>query len=191
MGLSPLHATAMRTLIIPGWRNSGPQHWQSLWEAQLPDAQRVQQHDWLAPRRAAWVGATTAAILAAPSPVLLVAHSLGCITVAHLPAQAQQRVHAALLVAPADPARRAPLKDFAPVPSARLPFPSTLVASSDDPYCSLQLAGAYASAWGSTLVCLDQAGHINAEAGFGPWPKGLELLQALCQLQPHAAAAVA
>ncbi|RCW69193.1 RBBP9/YdeN family alpha/beta hydrolase [Pseudorhodoferax soli] len=169
----------MRTLIIPGWRNSGPGHWQSLWESQLPDVTRVQQDDWVAPRRAAWLETTVRAILARPDPVLLVAHSLGCIVVSHLPAEAQARVHGALLVAPADPERRAVLVDFAPVPHARLPFRSTLVASTNDPYCPVRLAGAYARAWGSQLVRLPDAGHINVESGHGAWPQGLELLRAL------------
>ncbi|WP_326540958.1 RBBP9/YdeN family alpha/beta hydrolase [Pseudorhodoferax sp.] len=169
----------MRTLIIPGWRNSGPGHWQSLWESQLPDVQRVQQDDWVAPRRAAWMEATVQAILARPEPVLLVAHSLGCIVVSHLPREAQARVHAALLVAPADPERRAVLVDFAPVPHARLPFRSTLVASTNDPYCPVRLAGAYARAWGSELVRLPDAGHINVDSGHGDWPQGLALLRAL------------
>lgn len=169
----------MRTLIIPGWRNSGPDHWQSRWQAQLPDVERVQQDDWIAPRRRAWVEATAQAILARPDPVLLVAHSLGCIVVSHLPAEAQARVHAALLVAPADPERRAVLVDFAPVPYGRLPYRSTLVASTNDPYCPVRLAGAYARAWGSALVRLQDAGHINSESGHGDWPEGLALLRAL------------
>jgi predicted alpha/beta hydrolase family esterase len=176
----------MRTLIIPGWRNSGPGHWQSLWEARLPDVARVQQDDWVAPRRAAWLHNTVQAILARPDPVLLVAHSLGCIVVSHLPSEAQARVHGALLVAPADPERRAVLVDFAPVPHAQLPFRSTLVASTDDPYCPVRLAGAYARAWGSQLVRLPDAGHINVESGHGEWPQGLELLRALEQAPPRA-----
>ena len=177
----------MRTLIIPGWRNSGPGHWQTLWEQQLPDASRVQQDDWVSPTRNAWVGAVTRAVLARPDPVLLVAHSLGCIAVAHLPADVLARVHGALLVAPADPERRAVLCDFAPVPYARLPFRSIVVASTNDPYCPARLAGAYARSWGSTLVKLSDAGHINVASGFGDWPEGLALLQSLAPgAVPHA-----
>lgn len=169
----------MRTLIIPGWRNSGPGHWQTLWEQQLPDASRVQQDDWVSPTRNAWVGAVTRAVLARPDPVLLVAHSLGCIAVAHLPADVLARVHGALLVAPADPERRAVLCDFAPVPYARLPFRSIVVASTNDPYCPARLAGAYARSWGSSFIRLQDAGHVNVESGFGAWPQGLALLHSL------------
>ncbi|MFS4517905.1 RBBP9/YdeN family alpha/beta hydrolase, partial [Delftia tsuruhatensis] len=90
-------------------------------------------------------------------------------------------VQGALLVAPADPERRAQLADFAPVPYAPLPYRSVLVASSNDPYCPIRRAGAYARAWGSEFVRLQNAGHINVESGFGDWPLGLALLQSLMQ----------
>jgi uncharacterized protein len=166
-------------LIVPGWRDSGPGHWQSLWAHTLPGALRTVQDDWETPRLVSWVGSLAQQILAAPSPVVIAAHSLGCITVAHLPSQAVKRIRGALLVAPADPERRAVLQDFAPVPHERLPYRSILVASSDDPYCSVRLAGAYARAWGSEFVRLNGAGHINLESGHGPWPLGLALLNSL------------
>ena len=170
-----------RIVIVPGWRNSGPGHWQSLWAACLPDARRVQQEDWLVPQRQAWVQALEREVLADARPVVLVAHSLGCITAVHMGPEAASRVQGALLVAPADPERRAQLSDFAPVPYAPLPYRSVLVASSNDPYCPIRRAGAYARAWGSELVRLQNAGHINVEAGFGPWPLGLALLQSLLE----------
>lgn len=170
---------AASIIIVPGWRDSGPGHWQSLWADSLAGAQRVVQDDWVSPTRQAWVGALTQLVLQAPGPVVLVAHSLGCITVAHLPPEANARIQGALLVAPADPERRGVLADFAPAPYQRLPYESILVASSNDPYCPVRTAGAYARAWGSQFVRLQDAGHINVEAGFGPWPLGLALLQSL------------
>ncbi len=89
------------------------------------------------------------------------------------------RTQGALLVAPADPERRGVLADFAPVPYQRLPYPSILVASTNDPYCPVRTAGAYARAWGSEFVRLNSAGHINVESGHGPWPLGLALLASL------------
>ncbi len=169
-----------RILIVPGWRGSEPAHWQSRWQARLPGAHRVEQGDWLFPRRQAWVDRLADEILASRGErVVIVAHSLGCITTAHLPPEAAARVSAALLVAPADPERRAQLADFAPVPHQRLPYRSLLVASSNDPYCPVRLAGAYARAWGSEFVRLENAGHINVAAGFGEWPLGLQLLSQL------------
>jgi predicted alpha/beta hydrolase family esterase len=118
-------------------------------------------------------------ILAQPEPVVIAAHSLGCIATTHLPTEAVRRVHGALLVAPADPERRGVLSDFAPVPYQALPYHSIVVASTNDPFCSVRTASAYARSWGSELVRLQNAGHINIEAGFGEWPLGLALLQSL------------
>ncbi|WP_047219425.1 RBBP9/YdeN family alpha/beta hydrolase [Delftia lacustris] len=170
-----------RIIIVPGWRNSGPDHWQSLWAQQLPHAERVEQDDWLVPHREPWVAALEQLVLSRPEPVVLAAHSLGCITAAHMGPEASARVQGALLVAPADPERRAQLADFAPVPYVPLPYRSVLVASSNDPYCPIRRAGAYARAWGSEFVRLQNAGHINVESGFGDWPLGLALLQSLMQ----------
>lgn len=166
-------------IIVPGWRDSGPGHWQSLWAERLGGARRITQDDWITPTRSAWVGSLTRQILEAPGPVVIAAHSLGCIATVHLPEEAAARIQGALLVAPADPERRAVLTDFAPVPFARLPYRSVLVASSNDPYCPIRLAGAYARAWGSEFVRLQDAGHINVESGHGDWPLGLALLQSL------------
>lgn len=166
-------------LIVPGWRDSGPGHWQTLWASQLSGALRVQQEDWTSPRRAPWVESITRTILAQTGPVVIAAHSLGCIATVHLPPEAVARIRGALLVAPADPERRSVLADFAPVPYASLPYPSILVASTNDPFCPIRTAGAYARAWGSGLVRLQNAGHINVEAGFGHWPLGWALLQSL------------
>lgn len=171
--------TPVRLIIVPGWRDSGPGHWQSLWAQQLPGAVRVQQDDWITPNRAAWVESIARTILAQDGPVVVAAHSLGCIATAHLPAEAAVRIKGALLVAPADPERLAVLSDFAPVPFQKLPYRHVLVASSNDPFCPVRLAGAYARAWGSEFVRLPDAGHINTESGHGEWPLGLALLQSL------------
>ncbi len=168
-------------LIVPGWRNSGPGHWQSLWLDRLPHAIRVEQGDWFTPHRQDWVAQLSDTILAQPCPVVLAAHSLGCMATVHLPAHVAARVQAALLVAPADPERRGQLADFAPVPYQPLPYRSIVVASDNDPYCPVRLATAYARAWGSDLVKLVGAGHINVESGHGHWPLGWSLLDALLQ----------
>ncbi|MBX3610743.1 MAG: alpha/beta hydrolase [Hydrogenophaga sp.] len=165
-------------VLVPGWQNSGAGHWQSHW-SRLPGAVRVEQDDWLWPKRQAWVDRLAETLTAQREPVLLAAHSLGCIAVAHLPLSLTPWIAGALLVAPADPERRGPLADFAPVPHHRHPWPSVLVASDNDPFCPIRLAGAYARAWGSRLVRLAGAGHINVESGHGEWPEGLALLRSL------------
>jgi predicted alpha/beta hydrolase family esterase len=169
----------VRFIIVPGWRDSGPGHWQSLWAERLDDAVRVQQDDWITPSRQAWVASITRTILLQDKPVIIVAHSLGCIATTHLPAEAAARIEGALLVAPADPERRSILSDFAPVPARKLAYRSVLVASSNDPFCPVRLAGAYARAWGSEFVRIQDGGHINIESGHGEWPLGEALLQSL------------
>ena len=168
-------------VIVPGWRNSGPGHWQSLWAERLDGAVRVAmaEDDWQRPKRKVWVQAIARTILAQPGPVVVAAHSLGCIATTHLPTEAVRRLRGALLVAPADPERRGVLADFAPVPYQPLPYRSVVVASSNDPYCPIRTAGAYARSWGSEVVRLQNAGHINVESGHGEWPLGLALLQSL------------
>lgn len=171
--------TVPTLVVVPGWRDSGPGHWQTLWAERLPGARRVVQDDWANPSREAWVATLARVIHEAPGPVVIAAHSLGCIATAHLPPETAARIQGALLVAPADPERRAVLSDFAPVPHAALPYRSILVASNNDPYCPVRLAGAFARAWGSEFVRLPCAGHINVESGHGEWPLGLALLQSL------------
>lgn len=175
--------TSNSIIIVPGWRDSGPGHWQTLWAERLPQARRVVQDDWHTPTRSAWVARLEETVLEQPGPVVIVAHSLGCITTAHMKPEAAARVRGALLVAPADPERRAVLSDFAPVPYAALPYRSILVASSNDPYCPIRLAGAYARAWGSEFVRLQNAGHINVDSGHGEWPLGRALLQSLTEVE--------
>lgn len=168
-------------VIVPGWRNSGPGHWQSLWAQRLPGAVRVElpEDDWQRPKRSVWVQAIAETVLAQPGPVVVAAHSLGCIATTHLPSDVARRISGALLVAPADPERRGVLADFAPVPYQPLPYRSVVVASTNDPYCPIRTAGAYARSWGSEVVRLQNAGHINVESGHGEWPLGLALLQSL------------
>ena len=169
-------------LTLPGWQNSGSGHWMTLWEARHPDWRRVEQADWEWPRRSDWIAALDAAALRTRGPLVLVAHSLGCLTVAHWAATTTDavRIRHALLVAPPDIERDdlpAALSDFAPAPWTPLPFASTLVASRNDPYCRIERARAFATAWGSEFVALGDCGHINVDAGFGPWPDGLARLQ--------------
>ena len=169
-------------LIIPGWMNSGPDHWQSRWES-AHGYQRVQQQDWDSPVVADWVARLDEAIGASPMPPVLVAHSLGCIAVAHWAAtHSSVRAAAAFLVAPADVEQAdtpEPLRPFAPIPIQPLPFPTVVVASRDDPYATFDRAEVLARAWGAALVDAGMAGHLNTAAGLGPWPAGEALLHGL------------
>lgn len=165
-------------LIVPGWTNSGADHWQSRWERQLKTARRVQQVDWETPMIDDWVGRIIEEVALAARPVVIVAHSLGVHAVVHaahkLPAG---MVAGAFLVAAPDlegsdlwPATSG---GFAPTELWKLPFPSVLVASSNDPHCHIDRAREFADAWGSILVEAGESGHINTASGQGPWPEGL------------------
>lgn len=170
-------------LLLPGWQNSGPDHWQSLWET-AHGYQRVEQHDWLRPLRGDWIARLEDVLLQQKAPAVLVAHSLGCLLVAAWAAHTRnpQLVKAALLVAPGDAEReelRPVLTSWSPIPMQPLPFKSILVGSRNDPYCSLARAQAFASTWGADFVDAGPLGHLNSESGLGVWPHGHELL---CQL---------
>lgn len=177
---------AQNVLILPGWQDSGPQHWQSLWQVQF-GYQRVEQHDWLRPLRGDWIARLEDVVLGTDAPAVLIAHSLGCLLVAAWASHSRNthRVKGALLVAPGDvegDALRPVLGSWSPIPRQILPFKSTLVASQDDPNCSFERAQGFASAWGSRLVDLGNAGHINADSGVGDWPQGQALLNELIQI---------
>lgn len=170
-------------LLLPGWLNSGPEHWQSRWEA-LHGHRRVEQDDWLWPRRGDWMARLDEVLLETPQPVLLVAHSLGCQLVAAWAAHSAQveRVAGALLVAPPDTEREdmpPNLFNWRPIVRQRLPFASRVVTSSDDPYCASPRAAQMASDWGAQRIDIGPRGHINGESGLGDWSDGLALLNGL------------
>jgi predicted alpha/beta hydrolase family esterase len=167
-------------LLLPGWHNSGPAHWQSVWQAKHGYT-RVEQHNWDWPLRGDWLAQLEETVLQHEQSVL-VAHSLGCIQVAAWAAHSHNthRVVGALLVAPGDVERvemQHMLPGWSPIVRERLPFTSTLVVSRDDPYCSYMRASALALAWGSRLVDVGACGHINAESNLGDWPQGHALLE--------------
>lgn len=172
----------IRYVNVPGLGSSGPGHWQTYFEQGDPDFSRVEQREWDAPDRAEWVTALDRALAGPdPRPVVLVAHSLGCATVAHWAAEFGRIVKGAWLVAPADVETphfaTVPATGFAPMPLRRLPFPTLVVASTTDEWVTLARARQFAQAWGSELVNLGPAGHLNAASGYGAWPAGRALLR--------------
>ena len=175
-------------LIVPGWSSSADDHWQSRWQRSLKTARRVEQADWYHPDRNAWVGTliSTVANSETDLPIVIVAHSLGVATAIHAVNELPPGMIAgAFLVAPADVdnAARWPVTSgytfdrsahgFAPLPMRRLPFPSAVVASTNDPYCSLERARVLAQSWGARFIQAGTMGHINVSSGHGPWPEGL------------------
>ncbi|GAB4557412.1 MAG: alpha/beta hydrolase [Rhizobacter sp.] len=172
-----------RVLLLPGWLNSDTPHWQSRWE-QLHGDQRVEQDDWLWPKRGDWMARLEEVLLQSDKPAVLVAHSLGCQLVAAWAAHSQHthRVRAAMLVALPDVERDdmpPQLTAWRPIQRQSLPFKSMAIVSSDDPYCATDRAAQMAADWGSELMSIGARGHINGGSGLGDWPEGRAMLQAL------------
>jgi predicted alpha/beta hydrolase family esterase len=180
--------TPVRALVIPGLHGSGPDHWQTWLQARLPHAQRVEQDDWAVPQLDAWSRRIDEVVARHPDVAwVAVAHSFGCLALAHhlgRRAASGQRdagvgVAGALFVAPADP-RRFRLEDS--LPQRPLGVPSTLMSSETDPWMAAANAARWAARWGAALVNLGDAGHINVDAGFGPFPRALRITRALIRI---------
>ncbi|MGV1782096.1 RBBP9/YdeN family alpha/beta hydrolase [Agrobacterium vitis] len=174
--ISGMKASQAEILIVPGYTNSGPDHWQSRWEGKLSTARRVEQAEWAKPVREDWVERLVEEVNRAEKPVVLVGHSLGVPTIVHAVPHFQRKVAGAFLVAPPDVAnaeiRPRHLMTFGPYPRVPLPFPTLMVASRNDPFGTYDHAEDIAKAWGALLVDAGEAGHLNAESGHGPWPEG-------------------
>lgn len=182
-----MQASDADILIIPGLGGSGPEHWQSRWEAKLSSARRVVQEDWERPVLAAWRGRIIEEVERALRPVVLIAHSLGVLAAVHAMlflanGKSGRKVRGGFLVAPpsaevlsglgsVDPA-------FLSLPGDPLPFPALLIASRDDPFSTFAESEALARKLGAELIGAGFAGHINSESGHGPWPEGLMRLAA-------------
>ena len=185
---------SIRYLIVPGWQGSSDDHWQTHWQNSLPNSARVEQADWLTPRHEDWIAALAEAIAADSTPVILIAHSLGCITVANWAQRAPQsllsQVRGALLVAPADverPACAPALRNFAPIPDQTLPFASQVVSSDNDPAVSAPRAMELALQWGAEIGIISGAGHINVKSGHHRWEQGFAYLYRLQTRIEHSA----
>jgi serine hydrolase len=169
----------MTVLFVDGWLGPDPGDWQELWARKLPGSIRVAQDDWRLAERDRWVARLDEAIARCPEPPVLVAHSLGCLTVAHWVADGPRRpVRAALMVTPADVERRvtAEIVGFDPIPRTPFPFPTIVAASRNDAWMTPERALSFARAWGARLVDAGEVGHLTVDGGYGPWPEGERLL---------------
>jgi len=169
-------------LIFPGIGNSSPQHWQSLWELANPDFVRIAQSDWDHPDCDEWTAVLESTVKHLGSSVVIVAHSLACLAVANWATKKHSAIKAALFVAVPDshgPNFPTEAAGFSILPEQAFSFPSIVIASTNDPYGSLTHSEKCAAAWGSRLVTIGEAGHINASSGLGDWPDGYALLQQL------------
>ncbi|MCC9134953.1 RBBP9/YdeN family alpha/beta hydrolase [Pontibacter silvestris] len=171
-----------KVLILPGLGSSGPEHWQSLWEARNPMFKRVEQENWDAPNCKDWVRKLQEEVQQFTEDIVLVAHSLACITVVHWARQYPRSIKGVLLVAPPDVEREDfpnEVTGFSPIPLVKLPFKSVVVASTNDEYVSIERARFFSENWGSEFINVGALGHINSASGLSDWKEGQELLQKL------------
>jgi predicted alpha/beta hydrolase family esterase len=138
---------------------------------------------WDEPHRNTWVNKLNLAIYRAERPVVLVGHGLGCLTIAwwaeYERPSAGNPVIGALLIAPPDPDfadADARLAKFGAAPRQPLPFPAYVVASADDPGCSLRSAIDLARDWDCRFTEAGSVGHLDAASQVGDWALGQRLL---------------
>ncbi|MGH3309647.1 MAG: RBBP9/YdeN family alpha/beta hydrolase [Streptomyces sp.] len=170
----------MSVLFVDGWFGPDDGDWQELWADRLCDAERLTQDDWVRPERQAWVARLDQAIAECPRPPVLIAHSLGCVTVAHWVADGAGRsIRAAMLVTPADVEYNSEteIQGFTPIPRLPFPFPTMVVASSNDRWMAPERARSFADSWCAQFADAGDVGHLTVNEGYGPWPLGEELLE--------------
>jgi uncharacterized protein len=180
------------TIMVPGLRNSGPDHWQTWLESQLSETIRVHQSDWNTPDITSWVENVKAAIQSTENRIIIVAHSFGVVASLIAASEFSERIAGALLVAPADPSRftingerinqdslelQVGLYDL--MPKLHTGYPTVIAASTNDHCMPFKRTAWWANTWGSKLVNLGNAGHVNADSGYGAWPQGLALYNEL------------
>ena len=173
-------------LLVPGLGNSTPGHWQRRWLDKMSTAQWVEQKTWDNPKLEPWVETLERAIFMATRPVVLVGHSLGVLTIVNGAQRlTDTKVRGAFLVAPPDvdehPKALEAIAPFRNIPRAPLPFPSLVITSTDDPYCTQERAAEFASCWGSEFHSAGEGGHLNIDSGHGPWPEGMMMFTRLMQ----------
>ncbi|GGI20718.1 hypothetical protein GCM10008066_25430 [Oxalicibacterium faecigallinarum] len=165
-----------RVLIVPGLHGSGPEHWQSRWEAQHADFERVHQDDWSIPDLPRWSWKLEQTLAQSDRPTLIVAHSFGCLTTIHANRHGRFNIAGALLVAPADPDKFHVANALRDV---RLSCPSVVVGSTNDPWMNAARASYWADVWGCGFLNAGALGHINAESGLGDWEQGWQQFERL------------
>lgn len=180
---------APTVLIVPGLRDHVPTHWQTLLADRLPRVRSVPPMGREDLDCAARVEAIEREAQAVEGPLLIVAHSGGVVMLAHWALQTRRPVLGALLAAPPDFERPMPegyptveqldASGWLPVPRERLPFPSIVAGSRNDPLADYERVADMARDWGSRLVDLGEVGHLNPASGFGPWPRAEQFIEEL------------
>ena len=174
----------IQLLILPGLGNSGDKHWQTFWHEKFKNSIRLVQDNWDEPVREDWIFRLNEAVSKLDKPTILVAHSLAVSLVLHwAETNNNKNIAGALLVAPADvdsPAHTPDvIRNFSPMPLYKLPFPSIVVASENDPYSLFERKRYFAEKWGSDFVNVGRQGHINSDSDLKYWEEGQAILQKL------------
>lgn len=160
-------------ILVPGIRDSGEEHWQSYWSRRFPSWRRISQRDWSQVDLDSWILAIRRELVTCEQPAMLIGHSFGALVSCYVVQRGMPGIAGVVLVAPAEPLRFE-LEDR--IANGPLTVPSLAFASHNDPLMGFSRAEYWAQAWGSELVDVGDAGHINAEAGFGAWDYGLQRL---------------
>lgn len=174
----------IRKIIVPGFKGSGPEHWQSIWASSMDNTSIMEVGDWDKPCLDEWIDALNNEIKQCPSNYILIAHSLGCILVAHwISSNIDERMRGVMMVAPADVdlPEYTPdaVRGFSPLPRNPLNTNCVVVTSSNDPNLSVKRASAFAASWGGQEIKIGYKGHINAASGIGEWEEGKQILSSL------------
>jgi uncharacterized protein len=167
-----------RILIVPGLGDSGPRHWQTLWQHQYPAFERVEQRHWNIPDVERWSEQISNTLRRSARPAVIAAHSFGCLASAHCAAPGVRTLHGIFMVAPADPEK---FGIGSLLRKAVFSCPVTVVASDNDPWMDADRAAWWARQWGAKFINAGKLGHINADSGLGMWPDGLAHFERLLQ----------
>lgn len=168
-------------LIVPGYGNSGPIHWQTYFENSGSNFRRIHQASWTEPICNDWVENINKVVDEYPhQTVVLISHSMGGVAIAQWAKKYKKQIKGAMIVAPPDlenPYKDYNLQSFIPIPLEPLPFKSVAVVSTNDYWSTLERSKFFAQSWGSDYVEIGDAGHINHSSGYGDWPEGLDILK--------------
>jgi predicted alpha/beta hydrolase family esterase len=182
---------SVSVLVVPGLRDGTPEHWQALLAAELPEVRSLPALGRRNIDLRARMDAIETAVIAATRPVVIVAHSGGCIATVHWARSTTQQVRGMLLAVPPDldrelPAEFPPRQAFAdagwlPIPTEPLPFACIVAASRNDPLADFDTVADMARAWGAELADVGRVGHLNPASGYGPWGEAAVLVRRLAE----------
>ena len=170
--------------LVPGFNGSDEYQWQTFWARSLINAKIIAQDNWgEGAVRDDWTKKIENELQAEDfSKIVLIGHSLGVATIIHWAKSFGHKIRGALLVAPTNVdelAKPISISGFSPMPMEKLPFPSIIVASTNDDWVSIEKAAEYCKAWGSKMEVIGPMGHINSDSRLGEWPRGREILATL------------